>query len=76
MAFLTANSFFSAFSKITTKRTFVRLLFLKLDKSKNTKTNFYEGFFFKNQKRAIWGSKIVVFKAQSSNLFFCICSFM
>ena len=33
MVFLTVNSFFSVFSKILTKRTFVRLLFLKLNQS-------------------------------------------
>ena len=30
------------------------------------------GFFFKNQKRAFWGSKIVVFKTQILNLFSAI----
>ena len=61
MAFVMANSFFSAFTKIPTKRTFVRLFFLKLNQSQNIK-NIFLWFFFKNQKRAFWGSKIVVYK--------------
>ena len=61
MAFVMANSFFSAFTKIPTKRTFVRLFFFKLNQSQNIK-NIFLWFFFKNQKRAFWGSKIVVYK--------------
>ena len=37
--------FFFAFSKILTKKTFVRLLFLKLNQSRNTKKNFFGGAF-------------------------------
>ena len=45
MAFLTVNNFFCGFSKIRTKRTFVRLLFLKLNQGRNRKkTNFWGGF--------------------------------
>ena len=57
--------FFSAFSNILTKRTFVRLLFLKLNQSRNMKNNFF--FFTKNP--LFLGSTIVVFKTQISNLF-------
>ena len=45
----------NAFSKILTKRTFVRLLFLKLNQSRNMKKNFFLGFFIKNQKHAFSG---------------------
>ena len=62
MAFLTVNSFFSAFSKIPTKRTFVCLLFFKLNQSKNEENVFFGGFFFQNKKCIFWGSKIVAFK--------------
>ena len=68
--------FFSAYSKILTKRTFVRQLFLMLNQRRNTKNKFVGGFFIKNQKRAFWGSKMVVFKTQISNLYFCVCSLM
>ena len=44
MVFLTEKSFFSAFSKIPTKRTFVLLLFLKLNQSRNTKEKNWGGF--------------------------------
>ena len=54
MAFLTVNNFFCAFSNIPTKRTFVRLLFLKLNQSQNKKNIFWGGFF-KNQKRTFSG---------------------
>ena len=65
-----ANSFFSAFSKIPTKRTFVRLLFLKLNQSQNTTKNFFGGCFSLKTKNALFGgSKIVVFKTQISNCF-------
>ena len=40
-------SFFSAFSKIPTKRTCVRLLFLKLNQSQNTKKTFWGSFLQK-----------------------------
>ena len=65
-------AFFSAFSKIPTNRTFVRLMFKAESKAKH-KEKFVLGFFFKNQKRVFWGSKIVVLKTQISNLFFCVC---
>ena len=55
MAFLTVNNFFCAFSKKPTKRTFVRLLFLKLNQKQNTKKFFFGGVFFKNQKRTFPG---------------------
>ena len=53
MAFLAVNNFFCAFSKILTKRTFVRLLFLKLIQSRNTKKKILEGFSSKT-KNALW----------------------
>ena len=48
-------TFFCAFSKIPTKRTFVHLLFLKLNQSRNTKKNHFWGDFFKNQKHTFTG---------------------
>ena len=48
-------AFFSVFSKMPTKRTFVRLLFLKLNQSRNTKKKIFGGFFFINQKHAFLG---------------------
>ena len=56
MALLTANRFFSAFSKIATKRTFVSLLFLKLNQSRNTKKNIFWGVFLQKQKTCSFGS--------------------
>ena len=57
MAFLTVNNFYWVFSKIPTKRTFVRLFFLVgFSKTKNTH---FRGF------------KMVLFKSQISNLYFC-----
>ena len=48
----------SAFSKIPTKRTFVHLLFLMLNQSRNTKKKFEGGFFFKKlKKHFFWGPK-------------------
>ena len=46
---------FGVFSKILTKRTFVHLLFLKLNQSRNTKKIFVWGDFFKNLKRTFQG---------------------
>ena len=71
MAFFMANSCFRAFSKILTKRTFVRLLFLKLNQSRNTKKTFFGGVFLKKQNSLFRGSKIVIFKTQILN-FFCV----
>ena len=59
-------AFFSAFSKIPTKRTIVRLFFLKLNQAKTQRTNFWGGFYFKNKNSLFWGTKIVVFKTQIS----------
>ena len=64
MVFLMVNSFFYTFSKIPTKKTYVRLLFLELNQGRNTQEKIGWGFFFKNQKRTFWGSKIVVIKTQ------------
>ena len=69
IAFLTVYNFFCAFSKIPIKRTFVRLLFLKLNQSQNL----FGGFSSKTKNRLFWVSKLVVFKTQISNLFFCVC---
>ena len=69
-------TFFCAFSKMPIKRTFVRLLFLKLNQSRNTKKSFFGGFSLKTKNTFFRGSKIVVFKAQISNLFFCVCYLM
>ena len=52
MAFFTANSFFSAFSKMLTKRTFVRLLFLKQNQSRNAKKKFFWRGFSSKTKNA------------------------
>ena len=57
MVFLTVNNFFFAFSKIPTKRTFVCLLFLKLNQSRNTKTFFLEGFLKKPKTHFFGGPK-------------------
>ena len=61
MVFLTVNNFFFAFSKIPTKRTFVCLLFLKLNQSRNTK-KIVLGVFFNNQKRTFSGVQNGTFK--------------
>ena len=76
MAFLAANSFFCSFSKILTKKTFARLLFLKLNQSRNTKKHFFWGLSSKTKNTPFRASKIVVLKTQISNLFFCVCSFL
>ena len=55
MVFLAVNNFFCAFSKIPTKTTSVRLLFLKLNQSRNRRNFFLQGVFFKNQKRTFAG---------------------
>ena len=55
MAFLTVNSFFSAFSKIPTKRTFVCLLFFKLNQSRNTKKIFFWWVFYLKPKMHFFG---------------------
>ena len=72
--FLTVNHFFCAFSKIPTKRTFVCLLFLKLNQSHNMKKTFLGGFSAKTKSAFFRGSKIVLLKSQISNLYFCVCS--
>ena len=43
------KAFFSAFSKIPTKRSFVCLLFLKLNQSRNMKKQFFGGFSSKTK---------------------------
>ena len=55
LRFWWSKTFFSAFSKILTKRTFVRLLYLKLNQSQKTKTKIVWGFFFKNKNSAFSG---------------------
>ena len=63
-------AFFSAFSKILTKRTFMRQLFLKLNHSRNTKKTFFGEVFLKKPKNLLFGGfKIVVFKPQILNCF-------
>ena len=51
----------------------MRLLFLKLNQSRNTKKTKFLSFSLKTKNVLFWGSKIVVFKTQISNLFFCVC---
>ena len=69
--------FFCMLSKIPTKRTFVRILFLKLNQSQNTKKNFFLWGFSSKTKNALFrGSKMVFFKSQISNWYFCVCSKM
>ena len=68
MTFLTVKNFFCAFSKLLTKGTFVRLLFLKLNQSWNTKKKIVGGVFFKNQKRTFSGVQNGTF--QKSNFKF------
>ena len=70
MAFLTVIEFlFSAFSKIPTKRRFVRLLFLKLNQSETRRKIFWGGFPLKPKNAFFGGSTSIVFKTQISNLF-------
>ena len=57
LGFLTVNNFFCAFLKILTKRTFVPLLFLKLNQSQNTKKTYCWGVSFKNQKHTFSGGQ-------------------
>ena len=71
MAFLGVNNFFCAFSKIPIKRTFVRLLFLKLNQGRNTKKFFFLGFSIstKTKNALFWGSKMVLLKLVFLRLF-------
>ena len=57
MPFLTINNFFCGFSKIPTKRTFVRLLFLKQNQSRNKKKIFFWGFLQKPKTHFFGGPK-------------------
>ena len=61
--FCQSRTFFCAFSKLLTKRTFVRLLLLKLNLSRNTKKNKFWGIFFKTKNALFRGSKMVPFKS-------------
>ena len=63
-------TFFCVFSKIPTKRTFVHLLFLKLNQSQNTKKTFFGGVFFKNQKRTFSGVQNGTFKKSNFKFVF------
>ena len=63
-------AFFSVFSKIPTKRTFVCTLFLKLNQSRNMKKNFFFFFFLQIPKTHIFRVQIISFKSQISNFFF------
>ena len=67
MAFLTANSFFQCIFK---KRTFVCLLFLKLNQSQNMKKKKFGGSS-KTQNTLFQGSRMVIFGTQILNLYFC-----
>ena len=70
-------TFFCPFSKIPTKRTPVRLLFLKLNQSRNTIENVWGGSFLQKPKKALFGgSKMVLFENQISKLYFCACTLM
>ena len=55
MAFLTVIGFFSAFSKILIKRTFVCLLFLKLNLNRNMKKKIFFGVFHQKPKTCFFG---------------------
>ena len=60
MAILAVITFFCAFSKIPTKRTFVCLLFLKLNQSRNSKKVLFflgGGFLQKPKTHFFWGPK-------------------
>ena len=70
MGFLTVKNFFCAFSKIPTKRTLVRLLFLKMNQSRNTKKHFFGGVFFKNQKHTFLGVQNSTFKKSNFKFVF------
>ena len=59
-------NFVCTFLKIPTKRTFVRLLFLKLNQNRNTKNIFLRGFSSKTKNVIFQGSKMVLFKSQST----------
>ena len=76
MAFVMVNNFFCAFSKVPTTRTCVRLLFLKMNQSLNTKKIFFGGFSSKTKNALFRGSKMVLFTSQISNLYFCVCSLL
>ena len=69
-------AFFSAFSKILTKRTFVHLLFSNLNQSPNTENKFFGVFSSKTKNALFRGSKMVIFKTQISHLYFSVCCLM
>ena len=77
MAFLTANSFFSAFSKILTKKKkdiCASIIFKAESKPKHEDKIFWGGFFIKNQKRDFSGVQNGSFK--NSNFEFVFLRFL
>ena len=55
MVFLMVNSFFYTFSKILTKKTYVRLLFLELNQGRNTQEKLVGGFSSKTKNALLRG---------------------
>ena len=77
MVFLTANSFFLCFFKNTDqKKICASIVFKAESKPKHKEKNFLVGFSSKTKNALFRGSKMVVFKTQISNLYFCVCSLM
>ena len=70
-AFLTVKNFFFVF-KNTDQKNICASIVLKLNQSRNTKKIFLGGFSSKTQNTLFRGSKIVPFKSQISNLYFCV----
>ena len=76
MALLTFNTFFCAFSKIPTKRKFVRLLFLKLNQFRNTRNIFWGGFLQKSKTHFFGGPKWYRYLLFKSQFLHCISAFV
>ena len=75
MAFLTANSFFLCVFKNTDKKDIcVYIVFKAESKPKHEEKNLCVDFSSKTKNTLFGGSKMVVFKTQISNLYFCVCS--
>ena len=62
--------------KNTDQKNICASIVFKAESKLKHEENFFWGFSSKTKNALFWGSKMVLFKSQISNLYFCVCSLM
>ena len=73
---LTANKFFFCVFKNTYRKNICGSFVFKAESKPKHEEKHFLGFFSKTKNVLFQGSKMVLFKSQISNLYFCVCSLM